>query len=75
MYEAYDPRAPHTPIRFRSMDTLTRRFGGTDWQITHGMSSQVTHEIRITRPNHKAGGSDVKAVVRVPYAAVDAAED
>lgn len=75
MYEAYRVTDPHQPIRFRDMGTLTRRFKGTDWQITPYMSSGATHEVQILRRNRKAGGHDVVATLRVPYAAVDAAPD
>jgi hypothetical protein len=75
MYEAYRVTEPHKPIMFRSMDTLVRRFRATNWQKTAHMSSGATHEIQILRRNRLAGGEDIVATLRVPYAAVDAAED
>jgi hypothetical protein len=75
MYEAYRVTDPNKPIKFRSMDTLVRRFKGTDWQKTAHMSSGATHEIQILRRNRLAGGEDIVATLRVPYAAVDAAPD
>lgn len=75
MYEAYHRGDPYKTFKFHSMGTLMRRFRGTDWHITPGMSSGATHEIQIYRRNRRGRGKDIVAVVRVPYAAVDAAED
>lgn len=73
MYEAYEPDDPYNTFTFHNMGTLMRKFRGTEWRITPYMSSGSTHEIQITRPNLRYGGLRTMAVVRVPYAAVDAA--
>ncbi len=76
MYEAYEPDDPYNTFRFRDMGTLTRKFRGTNWRVTTGMSSGATHEIQIYRPDpRKPGGRILMAVVRVPYAAVAAEKD
>lgn len=46
MYEAYEPIRPRKVFSFRDMGTPVRRFRGTDWHISEGMSSGATHRVQ-----------------------------
>jgi hypothetical protein len=73
MFEAQDTTTCEI-YAFRSLDTLTRRLGGTHFQVVH---SQVvrppTHEVHILRRVPGDTASDILTTVSVPTEAIEAA--
>lgn len=62
-------------FRFRSLDTLARRYGGGAYYHVRqdgGVHDEPRRRVEILRKNRKAGGNDVLAVVSVPSEALDA---
>lgn len=72
----FDATDLHTrqDFRFRSLDTLVRRYGGTTYQLVHEEAFAPTQRrVEILRRNRRAGdyAFDVLAVISVPSEAVD----
>lgn len=71
MFEAADLNT-HETYRFRSLDTLTRRLGGTDWTVEHSQIFRPpTRRVNILKWDEKVHASHVLAVVSVPTEAVE----
>lgn len=71
MFDAIDVRTQNT-FRFQSLDTLTRRYYGRSYHVVQdgGICDPPRYQVQILRPNRKAGGQDVLAVISVPAEAV-----
>lgn len=73
MFEAQDTTTREI-YAFRSLDTLTRRLGGTDWTVEHSQAFRPpTRRVNILKWDQKVHASHVLAVVSVPTEAVEAA--
>jgi hypothetical protein len=73
MFDALDVET-REQFHFKSLDTLTRRYRGHTYHVRQdgGAYGEPRRQVQILRPNRKAGGHDILAVVSVPSEALDA---